>query len=370
MNSAKPKIATISRADARDYLTGQLALRQPFAGDVPALLKRLGCIQLDPLDRIGTSPDLVAMARVDGARRGDVLRDVFPGHAFEHYFKVRCLLPPSAFPHYRKELHRTGWFPYRKMCGRPPQGLLDEVVAELRERGPSLVRELTDRGMAKAKYDHPWARKTTFNMVAIDCLESACDVVVVGRTRQGKRYDLPERAFPDHHDREPDREWGMWTVRARVEAAGMLPLNAGPWWALAKTVRTDSRFREGLEFVRVEGLKRKYLVPADWREREREFPEQDSRMRALGPLDPLLWDRELVEHLWGFEYLWEVYKPKAKRRWGYYVVPLLHHGRLVGRFEGHRDEAGRVVCDTLWKEDGEAFDDREFRLTLERLGDP
>ncbi|RME27505.1 MAG: hypothetical protein D6798_04380, partial [Deltaproteobacteria bacterium] len=79
------------------------------------------------------------------------------------------------------------------------------------------------------------------------------------------------------------------------------------------------------------------------------------RLRILGPLDPLLWDRRLVSEVFGFEYVWEVYKPASKRRWGWYVVPLLHRGRLVGRMEAHTT-AGRVVIDRLWPEDGARID--------------
>jgi uncharacterized protein YcaQ len=117
-----------------------------------------------------------------------------------------------------------------------------------------------------------------------------------------------------------------------------------------------------VEEVKVEGLKRKYLAPRGFLDRT--FPEDDGRMRVIAPLDPLIWDRALVQHLWAFEYIWEVYKPRAKRRWGYYVCPLLHRGRLVGRFEGHRDGGG-VVVDQVWKRDG--FDDQAFALTIERL---
>ena len=80
----------------------------------------------------------------------------------------------------------------------------------------------------------------------------------------------------------------------------------------------------------------------------------------------MIWDRALVEHVWGFEYVWEVYKPKAKRRWGYYVCPLLHRGQLVGRFEAHREDGG-VVVDTVWPEVPGSIDDAAFADAIERL---
>ena len=72
-------------------------------------------------------------------------------------------------------------------------------------------------------------------------------------------------------------------------------------------------------------------------------------MSFLAPLDPLLWDRRLLRQLWGFDYLWEVYTPQAKRRWGYYVLPILWGDRLVGRIEPRFDrETGALEVLGAW----------------------
>jgi len=88
-------------------------------------------------------------------------------------------------------------------------------------------------------------------------------------------------------------------------------------------------------------------------------------MRILGPLDSLIWDRKLVEHAFGFEYIREVYKPADQRRWGYYVCPILHRGQLVGRFEG-RVVQGKLEVLGLWKEAGRRCDMRTWKTTLAR----
>jgi hypothetical protein len=99
---SRPEPVVLSRDEARTYLLGQLALNRPQpkkgAAGVRALLAHLRCIQLDPLDTVGTNADLVALARVDGLAKGEVYRHLLPGHAFEHFAKERCLLPASAFP--------------------------------------------------------------------------------------------------------------------------------------------------------------------------------------------------------------------------------------------------------------------------------
>jgi uncharacterized protein YcaQ len=126
----------------------------------------------------------------------------------------------------------------------------------------------------------------------------------------------------------------------------------------------DALVREGaLEEVGVEGSPRRYLAPAGFRGRA--FPEPDDRLRILGPLDPLLWDRPLVKHAFGFEYVWEVYKPAEQRRWGWYVCPLLHRGRLVGRIEA-RVEGEALKVDKLWRERGVPLDEDALDEALAR----
>jgi hypothetical protein len=118
-----------------------------------------------------------------------------------------------------------------------------------------------------------------------------------------------------------------------------------------------------LEEVTLPGSPRRYLTPAGFRSRP--VTEPDDRMRILGPLEPLLWDRALVKHVFGFEYAWEVYKPAEQRRWGWYVCPLLHRGRLVGRLEA-RVEDGVLRVEKLWREKGVKLDDAALDEALAR----
>jgi uncharacterized protein YcaQ len=83
--------------------------------------------------------------------------------------------------------------------------------------------------------------------------------------------------------------------------------------------------------VTIDGSPRRYLaVPEFFRRRTIRY---DDHIRILGPLDPLIWDRDLVRHIFDFEYVWEVYKPAKLRKWGWYVCPLLYRDRLVGRID-------------------------------------
>ncbi len=348
----------ISPAQAREYLVGQVGLRQlgaPDAADLPSLLRRLRCIQLDPLDRIGTNAELVTMARLSGLRRGQVYADLLPGHAFEHFAKERCLLPAEAFPYYREQAAETPWWRHSQRLERLPLGLVDEVLQEIRARGPLTASELSDRGRVEALDWNGWKGTGRAGTMAIEVLWLRCEVVVCGRRGREKVYDIPERALPSVARQRPRQPFARWALLERVEAAGLLATAGGPWWSMLEEARRsplpERLVREGqLEHVRLRGSRRSYLAPAGFLERR--FPEDDDRLRILGPLDPLIWDRKLVGQAFRFDYVWEVYKPAAQRRWGYYVCPLSHRGRLVGRLEAHM-EGPRLVLDRLWPEPGQ-----------------
>ena len=126
----------------------------------------------------------------------------------------------------------------------------------------------------------------------------------------------------------------------------------------------DQLIAEGaIEEVMIEGAKRPYLAPRGFRDRR--LIEPDDRLRILGPLDALLWDRDLVRRLWGFDYVWEVYKPPALRRWGWYISPLLHRGELVGRLEG-RVVDHTLVIERLYREPDRELNEAALDAALQR----
>lgn len=356
--------------EARSWLVSHHGLARPLGEGregARALLRRARCIQLDPLDPIGTNADLVALARVDGLVRGEVYDAVLPGHAFEHFAKERCLLPAVAFPRYRDHAREAAWFRTTERMKRIDEGLLDDVEAEVRARGPVSPSDLADRGRVEPLDWSGWKGTGRASTLALEVLYVRCRVVVAGRAGNQKSYDVPERALPEVAAAEVDGDFATWALLDRVEAAGLLPRAAGPHWGQLHDVRTtlpDRLLAEGrVEEVRITGSRRTWLAPAAFRERE--VVEPDARMRILGPLDAVLWDRALVSLAFGFDYVWEVYKPAAERRWGWYVTPLLHRGRLVGRIEA-RFVDGRIRVDHVWAEEGRRLDRRALRSALER----
>jgi uncharacterized protein YcaQ len=353
-------------------LVAHHALDRPLgrgARGVRETLERLRCIQLDPLDVIGTNADLVVLARVDDVARGDVWRHLFPGRAFEHFAKERCLLPADTFPQYRVRGHRAQapWWSHGERERRVPARVIDAVLAEVRARGPLTAAGIEDHGTVEPLDWSGWKGTGRATTMALEILWTRCDVVVAGRTESGaKLYDAPERALGAFGTADPGEPFEPWGVRERVRAAGLLTRAAGgSLWSMLRDIRATGVVDELLERseiidVTVEGSTRRYLATPELLKRK---PRFDARVRILGPLDPLLWDRDLVRHVFGFEYVWEVYKPARQRKWGWYVCPLLWRGALVGRIDA-RVEKQTLIVKKLWIEGEVDFD--EVVAALER----
>jgi len=334
---------TLTRGDARRLLVAHLGLAQSLgrgARGVRAVLERLRCIQLDPLDVIGTNADLVVQARAEEVGRGDVWRHLFPRYAFEHFAKERCILPASSFGWYRRQGHaaQTTWWRHGEREQRVPPQLVAAVLDEVRERGPLTARDLTDHGSVEPIDWSGWTGTAKASSMALEILWTRCDIVVAGRTESGaKLYDVPERTFGPVE--EPRGDFARWALRERAHAAGLLTRGGGSMWSMLSNVRTSLLGNEmigemiasgELVDVMIEDSPRHYLaVPSFLKARAR----YDDQVRILGPLDPLLWDRALVRHVFDFDYVWEVYKPAHQRHWGWYVCPLLHRDRLIGRLD-------------------------------------
>ncbi|MDP2314194.1 MAG: crosslink repair DNA glycosylase YcaQ family protein [Pseudomonadota bacterium] len=355
---------TLSAAEARSVLLGAAALGQSLGAGkagVAALLERVGVVQIDPIDRIGTNADLVAFARVDGLARGDLYRHA-RGASFEHFAKERCLLHARYFAHYRGRAVETPWWRHSERMKRIPASLLDDVRAEVVERGPVSAQALTHRGETEAMDWSGWKSTSSLTALAAEVLWTRCEIVASGRDARGRRlYAAPEATLGAWATAQPEGDFGETLLLARVRTAGLLARAGGPTWSMLTDTRTDGTIErlvaEG-RLVEARVGRRPYLMLPD----PPPPPGDDGAVRILGPLDALVWDRALVREAFGFDYVWEIYKPEAERTWGYYVCPVLQGGALVGRLEGRR--VGRtLVVERRWG----ALDEGPLTAALERL---
>jgi uncharacterized protein YcaQ len=338
---------------------------------VMQVMERLGSLQFDPLDVTGRNHDLVLAARIDGYRRAWTDDLLYRERAlFEAYNKGLSLLPTNELP-----LHRLTWdrerAAHETTTFRDHAPLVDELLDRIRRDGPLAAADVEPRVAID------WYWRPTNQVRAI--LEALAESGILGLARRdGNRrvYDLVERLFPEAMlaDRPPARDQYRHKLLSRYRAHGLLGRtgSAELWLSGAPATRKaghddvpirsellDELVEAGtLVPVKVDGVRGDRYILAE------ELPLLDAATddgRAMGqpgavmlaPLDPLVWDRALLRSLYDFDYVWEVYVPAAKRRWGYYVLPLLYGDRLVGRIEPRVDRrAGTLRIIGLWWEAG------------------
>ena len=371
----------VSAAGARRFLVERHLLapaRAQAAGldGVRSVFERLGSIQFDPLAVAGRNHDLVLHARVrdyDPAWTSELLYGT--RELFEAYNKMLSILPSSELPR-----HRHTWSRFQRIHRDEAflrhQEAMEHVLERIRAEGPLTSLDFGRTG----KVSWYWGPTTEVRAILEALWEAG--VVSLDRREGNRRYfDLTERVFPPAllGDERPEREQLRHKMHSRYKAHGLLGEGGQSelWYGLGPANKLRAKDPPGtitrtelraelvdageLVPVAVEGVRGNRYVLPDEASLLRESaaaadagqPLDGASVVFLAPLDPLVWDRDLLRSLFGFDYVWEVYVPQAKRRWGYYVLPLLWGDRLVGRIEPRFDRgAGTVRILGLWWEDG------------------
>jgi uncharacterized protein YcaQ len=357
----------ITAETARRFLVARhfLAPARSLAGGPDAVLevfRRLGSIQFDPIAVAGRSHDLVLHARV-AAYDPAWCTELFERREIsEAYNKGLSLVPASEFP----------WF--RGIASRAPLQTLAEnaevaerVLERIRAEGALSALDFeTERGPTK-----DWFGMPTNAVRAV--LEAHAVTGALGLARRdGNRryYDLLERLLPADLLAQdvPLQEQLRHKLLSRYRAHGLLGAGgAGDAFNGLGPAKPDPRrpdlpgrdtMREELVAlgelvpVEVEGMRGKRFVVRGEVELLEAPPEPASSVAFLSPFDALIWDRRFLGSLFGFDYVWELFLPPAKRRWGWYVLPIVFRDRFVGRIEPRIERAdARVdVLDVWWEE--------------------
>ncbi|GAA4996137.1 crosslink repair DNA glycosylase YcaQ family protein [Streptomyces siamensis] len=352
MTSLPRPIAELSADEAR-----RIALRaQGFMGapdrrsGVRGVLRHLGAVQLDTISVLARSHELVPYARLGAVGRKTVDSAYWTGtHAFEYWSHAACILPVEEWPHFA--------FRRRAYRSRPhwnhalPDGTYDQVIKQLRAEGPLTA---TDLGGAK-KTSEWWDWSGT--KVAVERALMYGEVVCTERRGWKRVYDLAERAIPDEllHDELDDAECLRRLVRLAGQSLGVGTRADIADYHRLKGEQVDAVIADsGLVPVKVEG----WGKPAQGRSGASQAgrtaadawadpaaletaPRGRHRTTLLSPFDSLIWERARTERIFGFTHRLEAYTPKPKRVYGYFAMPVLAGGRLVGRVDPARE--GRTL---------------------------
>lgn len=346
------------------HLAAQGLLRKPSrrakADDILSTIRRMSLLQIDTINIVARSPYLVLFSRL-GAFEPHWLDDALRnGELMEYWAHEACFLPREDFALVRHRMlapDKMGW-KYRQAWMQEHAAEIEQLIAHIEEHGP----------VRSADFEHP--RKGTSGWWEwkphkrhLEGLFTAGKVMVIERRNFQRVYDLTQRVMPQWDDVRDLLSQEQAEAIMLEKSARSLGLFRAQWLAdyyrlrrpaLAQALAQMQEAQTILP-VNVEGLGPAWLHASllPLLEHAQADKLTATHSAVLSPFDPVVWDRKRAEQLFGFSYRLECYTPAPKRQYGYFVLPLLHRGRLVGRMDAkmHR-KTGVLEVIALFLEEG------------------
>ena len=327
---------------------------------IKKLMRRLGSVQYDPLNVVGRNPDLVFQTRIK-----DFAADLLEGLLYKERYlvdgwdKEMSIYPVADWPRFSRIRQSEAESTLETLKYRGQEEVLTylpQIMEEVRKRGALKANDIK-LGACK---ENRWGHRQVSG-AALDYLNMSGELGIHSKKSAQKIYAPIENLLPERIINTPDPfpvddDFFEWYFLRRIGAMGAYWVRSGPGWLGHYLSDPDLRKRI---LKKLEG--KKTIVPIEVPEiketfyiRRKDLPllheknQYDGAARFLAPLDNMLWDRLLVKKVFDFEYTWEVYVPQAKRKYGYYVLPVLYRNSLIGRFEPVKHEKGRPLAVKNW----------------------
>ena len=365
----------ISPEQARQFMLRKQGLigSYRFAGKGGAYqyVRQAGCIQYDPVDVCGRNAELTLQSRVKGFTKQMLESLLYRDRLLVDYADKELSIWPSEdwpfFAPYRQRSREHG-----KSFARIPE-LEKEALAYIRANGPVSSDTLPIEGTvfwhSSMHWSGYWHRESPAARSVLEQLYTDGTLLIHHKSGTRKFYDLAEKYLPPKLLSAPDpcpdeSAYRAWRIRRRIGAVGLLWNRPSDAWlgigmdSAQRSAAFDRLEEEGRILpVRAGSLRFPlYLLSEDLPLMESILAGQEDlrpRLEFLAPLDPMLWDRKLIEAVFGYQYSWEIYTPVSKRRYGYYVLPMLYRDRLVGRIEPKADRNAKILSvQNIWLEPG------------------
>lgn len=311
--------------------------------DVRACIRRMGLLQIDSIHVVARSPYLVLWSRLGHYNPAWLDELLAEGALFEYWSHAMCFLPIEDYPLYRRFMldGTRRWNSAAEWVEEHPD-LVAQVMERIRREGGLRTADFKSGKRPEGAW---WYWKD--EKIALECMFLEGELMVARRQAFQRVYDLRSRVYPAWEDgpgaaNVPSREQVLETLTLRaVQALGVATADwAAEYFRLPKTgniARLEALADAGrLQRVEIEGLGRAYRHPSA-------APSEEPVLTTvLSPFDPLISDRQRLKDLFGFHYSIETYLPASKRTFGYFTLPILHRGALVGRLDPKAHRADGV----------------------------
>jgi uncharacterized protein YcaQ len=322
-------------------------------------------MQFDTINVVGRNADLVLQSRVKDYR-SELLEELLYHDRFlvDGWDKMAAIFRMSDWPHFaRRRAHNKE---HHHMRSEQTLDVLPELLDALRKKGPLSSIDFDDDRRA----DWYWA-ETRLVRAGLEVLFAQGKIGIHHRVNTRRVFDLIENLVPTKFLGAPDphltlQEYQFWHLLRRIGSMGLASNRSGEYWGGIVELRRVAQRREALKHlievgqvvsINLEGSNQAPLFMRtedefllDLIENENLPPAQAS---FIAPLDNLIWNRRLISELFDFKYTWEVYKPKKKRQYGYYVLPVLYGDRFIARFDPQFNRnTNTLTIQNWWWEQG------------------
>lgn len=348
----------IDNPTARALWLSSHGLAQPPTGELDPLdlIKQLGFVQLDTIQVVSRAHHHILWSRNQNYREhmlDPLLRT--KRQVFEHFTHDASVLPMEFLPMWqrqfqrkRHQVSRSNWF-----GNHLDPDLITQVKRRIAHEGP-LSTHSFDTQLAGEKT--MWKRPP--HKMVLDYLWFAGELATSHREGFTKFYDLAERIFPQDLPRLSDKDQITQLCRTAIDRIGFGTVTEiRNFWAACEGnevkawVENDAANLIAVSVEGADGIWTNAVACADIEERICTLKDPTTRLRILNPFDPAIRDRARLARLFGFDYTVEMFVPAAKRKWGYYVYPVLEGHRFIGRVEAKVDRAkSTLTCSRFWTE--------------------
>lgn len=374
----------LTNRQARQFLLMKHGLlgEYQFTGKQGVLdfVRQVGCIQFDPIDVCGKNAELVLQSRIKGFTK-NMLDELLYKDRFliDYPDKNLAIMPVEDWPYFERYRQAA-----RQHAKRYPEmeELTEQVRVHIQNHGAICSDDLKLDGNFSWQSAIHWSGGNNTSRSVLEQMYSTGELIIHHKKGTRKYYDIAGKYIQPNllNASEPlkdELEHHKWRVLRRIGAVGLLWNRASDAWLSIWGLKAEQRkevFRQLLDEARivaiaVEQLKDTLYCRAEdlpLIEAVLQNPEPKYRCELIAPLDNLIWDRRLINELFGFDYTWEIYTPANKRKFGYYVLPLLYGESLIGRAEVIAErKTGTLVVKNIWYENGIRLT-KQLRTALNR----
>lgn len=361
----------LTNRQARQFLLLKHGLlgKYKFSGKQGVLdfARQVNCIQYDPIDVCGKNAELVLQSRIKGFTKGMLYELLYEDRSLVDYpDKNLAIIPVEDWPYFERYRQAA-----RRNAERYPEMevLTTQARVHIQKHGALSSNDLKLDGDFSWQSAIHWSGGNNSSRSVLEQMYSTGELIIHHKKGTRKYYDIAKKYIQPNllnasEPLEDELEHYKWRVLRRISSVGLLWNRASDAWLNIwglKAAQRNEVFHQLLQessivAVAVEQMKDTlYCLAEDLPLIEEVLQNQEPKLRCelIAPLDNFIWDRKLINKLFDFDYTWEIYTPAIKRKFGYYVLPILYGESFIGRAEIIADrKTGTLVVKNIWYENG------------------